>query len=44
VTDLSRLRDGTHRLPSGCVVTIRSASLPGASGGNKAGDQKGSSE
>jgi hypothetical protein len=38
MTDLSRLPPGTHRLPSGCVVTIRSASLPGAKGGKRAGD------
>jgi very-short-patch-repair endonuclease len=38
MTDLSRLPPGTHRLPSGCVVTIRSASLPGAKGGTRAGD------
>jgi very-short-patch-repair endonuclease len=33
VTDFARLPPGTHRLPSGCVVTIRSAS-----GGKRAGD------
>jgi hypothetical protein len=38
VTDFARLPPGTHTLPSGCVVTIRSASLPGASGGKRAGD------
>jgi very-short-patch-repair endonuclease len=38
MTDISRLPPGTHTLPSGCVVTIRSASLPGAKAGKRAGD------